>query len=280
MKLIKLLLTFSVLTFTFTAINAQKTNPKTSIFSKKKDRKQRKTPVIVTPPPKEDVPVIADESPLPYFVGGGNEPGWNIEMLQGMDASMEVKIVADYGEKNYKTQLFKQTIKFGDSFREVYASKPDTNGKSEFEAQFVNEPCTDDAGQSKDARIVLKTNERTYNGCGDFAKNMPMELNGKYVVMAINGVKTNQTNTIVNIDIFRRNINANMGCNTMTGNFFASKGEIKPLVLAATRMACTDMKLENDFMAATQLIKTYTNSDYGIFLLNEKKQRILELKRL
>ena len=280
MKLIKLLFIFSLLTCNFMEVNAQKTSTKTSILPKKKDKKQRKMPVAVTPPPKEDIPVIADESPLPYFIGGGNEPGWNIEMLQGMDASMEVKIVADYGEKNYKTQLFKQTIKFGDSFREVYASKPNANGKSEFEVQFVNEPCTDDADQEYDARIILKTNEKTYNGCGDFAKNMPMELDGKYVVMAINGVKTNQTNTTANIDVFRRNINANMGCNAMSGNFFASNGEIKKIVLATTLMACDDMKLEQNFVAAIRLVKTYTNSDYGVFLLDEKKQRVLELKRL
>ena len=274
-KSLKLLLPILFLTFAIAEINAQKVVKKTSIVDKFKQKKKQKSNVIVTPPPPiETAPVIADESPLPYFTGGGNEPGWAIEMLQGMDASLETKIITNYGEKKYTTQLFKTNDN-----QTIFTSKPDANGKSMFEMQFVNEFCVDDAGTRHETRIRLKINELSYNGCGDFAKNMPMELSGKFIVVAINGLKTNKTNT-VNIDVFRHNISANMGCNTMSGGFFATKSEIISPVLAATRMACDDMKLEQDFGVAIQLIKTYESSDYGLFLLDANKKRVLELKRL
>jgi heat shock protein HslJ len=276
MKLIKLLLLILCLTFTIAEVDAQKTSKKTSVIEKMKQKKKSK---ITPPPPVETEPVIADESPLPFFIAGGEEPNWNIELLQGMDASLEAKIVMDYGEKQYKTQLFKEVIKFGDSFREVYVSKPNGKDKNVYEVQIIDEVCQDEAQNKHDARIVLKINDLSYQSCGDYAKNMPMQLNGKFRVVAVNGVKTEKNNN-VDIDVFRRQISANMGCNMMSGGFFAGKNEVKPLILAATRMACNDMKLEQDFGAAIQRIRTYTSSDYGIFFLDENKKKVLELKRL
>jgi heat shock protein HslJ len=277
MKLIKLLLPILFLTFTIVEVNAQKVNKKMSISEKLKQKRKGK---ITPPPPPEYVePVIADESPVPFFIAGGEEPNWNIELLQGMDASLEAKIVMDYGEKQYKTQLFKQVIKLGDSFREIYINKPNGKDKNVYEVQITHEVCQDEAHNKHDARILLKINDLSYESCGDYAKNMQMELNGKFIVVAINGIKTNKTNS-VEIDVFRRQISANMGCNMMSGSFFASKNEVKPLVLAATRMMCNDMKLEQDFGTAVGRIRTYTSSDYGIFFLDENKKKILELKRL
>ena len=279
-KLIKLLLPILFLTFTIVEVNAQKTSKKTSILDKAKQKKKSKSPMVITPPPPiETEPVIAAENPVPYFVGAGNEPNWNIEMLQGMDGSFETKIMTNYGEQKYDTQLFKQIIKIDDSYQEVYTSKPTPKDKNSYDVQFVNEPCTDAAKINHEARIRLKINELTYNGCGDFAKNMPLELSGKFIVIAVNNIKTNKTSS-VEIDVFRHTISANMGCNSMSGGFFAAKNEIKPILLAATRMACDDMKLEQDFGAAIRQVKSYESSDYGIFLLDVNKKRVLELKRL
>lgn len=276
MKLIKLVLPILFLTFTIVEANAQKTTKKPSIFEKMKQKRKTK---ITPPPPLDPEPKIADESPMPFFIASNSEPNWSIELLQGMDASLEAKILVDNGEKQYKTQLYKQVIQFGDSFREVYMSKPPEKDINTYEVQLIDGACSDENKGLDDARIVLKINNLSYESCGNYAKNMQMELNGKFVVVAVNNTKTDKTNS-VNIDVFRNKISANMGCNTMFGNFFASKGEVKPPILAATRMACDDMKLEDDFGAAMQKIRTYVSSDYGIFFLDENKKRIVELKRL
>lgn len=277
MKLIKLVLPILFLTFTIVEANAQKTTKKPSVFEKMKQKKKAK--ITPPPPPLDPEPKIADESPIPFFIANRSEPNWSIELLQGMDASLEAKILVDNGEKQYKTQLYKQVIQFGDSFREVYASKPGGKDGNTYEVQLIDGVCSNENQELNDARIILKINNLSYEGCGNYAKNMQMELSGKFIVVAVNNIKTDKTNS-VNIDIFRHRISANMGCNTMFGNFFASKGEVKPPVLAATRMACNDMKLEDDFGAAVQKIRTYVSSDYGIFFLDENKKRIVELKRL
>jgi heat shock protein HslJ/uncharacterized membrane protein len=265
--LIKITIATLVLSLFSTAIFAQK-----KTFRKNKKTKKTEIPVVKTPQ-------IADESPQPYFIGSGNEPGWTIEILQGMDASLLTKITTYYGdEEKSETVLTEKIIRFADSERTVFVSKEDKNGKSKYELQFVNEKCTDDADETHDARMILKIGDKELNGCGDYASKMPLEITGKYTLKQLNGKAVKQDNHVL-IDVFKKQISANMGCNSMSGFLSINQKNINPIRMASTLMACTDMKLESEFGLAIGLVRTFSYRQNELVLLDEKSNQIMVLIR-
>ena len=223
----------------------------------------------------------ASERPIPYFTGFGNEPGWNIVMYQGQDRSFDVELVTDYGEKRLRGKMKEQRIAFADSFRDVIVGDL-SDGKENIpvEIQFVEEMSMDEGEREFTCRVAIKLPERELTGYGDMAKELAMNLDGRYQVIAIDGVRIKKKNS-VQIDVFQRKISAKMGCNTMNGYFLARKNEkIQPVNFAMTRMACPDMKLEKLFSAAMQKIKGFHKDKNYVVFLDEKSNKVVELRKV
>ena len=81
------------------------------------------------------------------------------------------------------------------------------------------------------------------------------ELDGEWSVVELNGKKLDPADSkqLIVIDVARKHLSGNAGCNRMNGNIEytdAQKNIIKFPQVATTRMACPDMKGEQEFLEA------------------------------
>ncbi len=258
-----------------------------NVFSEKTSA-QKKNPSVnktQTKLPNRDEQITRigsnNEAAIPYYIGMGNEPGWSLELRQGQDASFEANLVMDYGEKKYKGNLKKTTLTFGDSFREVIMGEmSDGKNKVPLEIQIIEGDCKDDADKNHEAMTVLKLGDRTLNGCGDFAANMALELNGRYKVTAINGNRVKQDNQL-KISVFDRRISGKMGCNNLNSYFMAKKdGSVSEMNFLATRMLCKDMKLEETFTQEIHKVAKYFLDKKYLVFLDANDSKIIELQKV
>lgn len=81
------------------------------------------------------------------------------------------------------------------------------------------------------------------------------DLDGEWSVVELNGKKLASADSkqLIVIDVARKHLSGNAGCNRMNGNIEytdAQKNIIKFPQVATTRMACPDMKGEQEFLEA------------------------------
>ncbi|WP_075556108.1 MULTISPECIES: META domain-containing protein [Parabacteroides] len=81
------------------------------------------------------------------------------------------------------------------------------------------------------------------------------DLDGEWSVVELNGKKLDPADSkqLIVIDVARKHLSGNAGCNRMNGNIEytdAQKNIIKFPQVATTRMACPDMKGEQEFLEA------------------------------
>ena len=81
------------------------------------------------------------------------------------------------------------------------------------------------------------------------------DLDGEWSVVQLNGKKLDPADSkqLIVIDVARKHLSGNAGCNRMNGNIEytdAQKNIIKFPQVATTRMACPDMKGEQEFLEA------------------------------
>lgn len=81
------------------------------------------------------------------------------------------------------------------------------------------------------------------------------DLDGEWSVVELNGKKLNPTDSkqLIVIDVARKHLSGNAGCNRMNGSIEytdAQKNIIKFPQVATTRMACPDLKDEQEFLDA------------------------------
>ena len=96
------------------------------------------------------------------FRAVGNEPGWYLEIYD-KGTPEKIDLVVDYGQAYYT---------FPSVQRETQQSPPRTRyvariGGHQLEATIEPGPCRDDmSGEPFETRVVLKLNNRAYQGCG------------------------------------------------------------------------------------------------------------------
>lgn len=81
------------------------------------------------------------------------------------------------------------------------------------------------------------------------------DLDGEWSVVELNGKKLNPTDSkqLIVIDVARKHLSGNAGCNRMNGSIEytdTQKNIIKFPQVATTRMACPDLKGEQEFLDA------------------------------
>jgi heat shock protein HslJ len=241
-----------------------------------KMKKEIPTPpktVNVAPPPPLEEPKIADESPVPFFYAVTDE-GAVIEILQGMDASLDVKMVV-MGET-----VVNGNLKKTDNLQmEEYTN--DKTGKQKITLILTKENCVDSKEKQYQTKFSLVANNKTYKGCGNRHVDMPRHLSGKYYLLAIKDKEMQDfEQNEINIDVFRSQVNAYFGCNRLGGNFIADDKKASFLQLFSTMMYCDrKMEWEDYFKNITPTIATYKNNDYGIIFYDAKGDKVMEFKR-
>ncbi len=85
----------------------------------------------------------------------GNEPGWNLEILEGS----RIVLVADYGVSRVELPLPQPTVD-----RDARMTRWDAG---ELIAEVIGRPCRDSmSGESFEATVVATWGEQTLRGCG------------------------------------------------------------------------------------------------------------------
>ncbi len=138
------------------------------------DSKPKETVAPAATP--EAAPVVVEKEVQSYFIGSGNEPGWNITMDASVKGTFPVVIVYDYGKETLHGELVKEGLV--------------TNGKNNVasgEAKFsgtlkgssseetvlvslISEECTDDAGKKHSHRCAVTVAGKKMTGCGDYVE--------------------------------------------------------------------------------------------------------------
>ena len=106
----------------------------------------------------------ADRSSL-LFKANGSEPGWFVEFYVN-----RLRLVVDYG----KDSLILENQKFEgldnkDGY--VFGVQGDKKVSKNIGINIINKPCVaDGSGNKMDRTVIVSYKDKTYKGCGSFAK--------------------------------------------------------------------------------------------------------------
>ncbi len=109
-------------------------------------------------------------------------------------------------------------------------------------------------------------------------KDTRTELNGDWTLTQINNatIKVGTAIPSITIDLSKRKLSANGGCNSFAGEIQAiTKSEISLGMIIGTKKACLNKNIETDFREALDNIKTYQVKDETLTFFNESGNKIL-----
>jgi heat shock protein HslJ len=182
------------------------------------------------------------------FKATGNEPFWLLEI--DFDNSMHFKTLNGI---DITTNISKGE-KAMDADVTRYVGQTDT---SELIVQIFNQECIDDmSGKKSDFGVTInyKKNKEddyeNYKGCGNYLANE--RLNAKWELESINSKPINKEDfnlkiPVLQFDLSEKRVSGNAGCNSFSGPIELLGKSIKFGNLISTKMACQDMKFENEF---------------------------------
>jgi heat shock protein HslJ len=102
-------------------------------------------------------------------------------------------------------------------------------------------------------------------------------LNGEWTITELNGIAVvpaaGQELPTLTFDTTTGSVSGNAGCNRVTGSFdtTAKKGTIDLSKMAATRMMCQDMTMEQNVLKAIAQVKGYRKAGEGMALTNGRR---------
>lgn len=99
------------------------------------------------------------------FTAHGSEPGWYAQFY-----SNQLKLVVDYGKDSL---LIEDTFENLDNAKGYNYSKATSENGEKYAVSIAiaNKPCVYTAsGDKEDRSVTVKLNNKTYTGCGSFAK--------------------------------------------------------------------------------------------------------------
>ena len=115
------------------------------------------------------------------------------------------------------------------------------------------------------------------------------DLDGEWVVVEMNGrpVAAGENQPVMRLDILRRGLSGNAGCNRLMGQIEYDSDHrniIRFLQVATTRMACPDMSVERAFLEALDKVARFEAVGEEapvrrIALFGTKGEKLLELTK-
>lgn len=111
-------------------------------------------------------------------------------------------------------------------------------------------------------------------GCNS-SKSMAKLTDIKWVLETLDGKKVKLTDS--NSEIFiqfnevEKRVNGRAACNRFFGNYEMDGNKLKFSPMGATRMACPDLQLENQFFQVLDGVDAYTIKDNVLTLLTKNK---------
>lgn len=114
--------------------------------------------------------------------------------------------------------------------------------------------------------------------------NIPVsELNGKWNILKVYGenVPSNmEEHPFITFDTQKEEVSGNAGCNSFHGKYSADKeSSISFSNIAATRMTCPNIEIENKVLQALNATKTFGKLENGNIALYNNGKQVLELTK-
>lgn len=105
------------------------------------------------------------------------------------------------------------------------------------------------------------------------SKNVAKLGGVKWVLQTLNNKKvgmTDQNSDIyIQFDEIKKSVNGRGGCNRFFGNYEINGNKLKFSPMGATRMACPDLQLENEFFKMLETVDTYSIKENTLSFLSE-----------
>lgn len=213
------------------------------------------------------------------FFARGNEPFWTIDIY-----SQDKIIFSELNEAEIKATNVKESI--GKNLYETIFTAETENG--ELIVSIVRDSCQDNMSGERfeyNVSVIIKnssTVEKVFNGCGRYL--FDYRLNDIWVMEEMTDVVLNKESLMKGLPMFEFNlrekrISGHAGCNQFFGGIELKGNLISFGNLAATKMACPDMTVEqkvfqtlsqNNFTYKIEKLKLILESNSGLKMVFKK----------
>lgn len=119
---------------------------------------ETKEPVNVVAPAKTQLDTI--------YNGGGNEPGWRVQLISDATGKLSYDLLLNYGA-DHLTGKVDSLPSPGPNMASHYVLHDDTKPLI---LSISDTPCTDDADMQYETTVTLSDKKFILNGCGRFTK--------------------------------------------------------------------------------------------------------------
>lgn len=210
------------------------------------------------------------------FFARGNEPNWTLEM--DFQSNFYFKPMYD----SSLTVPAVEGIKATDADITRFQSE---RGGNELIITITKTPCEDNmSGEKFDYKVEVQNpdnkNYQTYEGCGRFLYDY--RLNDIWVMESISGMELKKEELMKGLPTFEFNLkemrfNGHAGCNNLSSRIELKGNKIKFGNIAATMMACPDMKVERKVIDAINMKSfNYKIENMKLTLENESTKMIFK----
>lgn len=215
-----------------------------------------------------------------YFKATGTEPFWGLKIY---DDKIELQTMED----TIVTPPSK-AIKAQDANIKMFRIKTEAN---QLDIIISNKGCANAMSGEVFPYTVTVSYKNTdgdethvLEGCGSYITDY--RLHDIWVLEEMQGAPVSKKdfngNDVPNMEI---NINNNKfsgfsGCNRMNGSVFYEKDVLRFTQVASTRMACSNMEMETEFLKALQRSTKHKVENNRLYLSNGSKENLLVFKKI
>ncbi|WP_266202272.1 META domain-containing protein [Pontibacter kalidii] len=198
------------------------------------------------------------------FVATGNEPFWSLEI----DEEGVLKFKALHAE----TGSIKVPVPAAITTAEGAVYTAETS-KGPLVVQLQRASCEDTmSGKKSSYTVTVRYPGQAFSGCGNYLSDS--RLAGNWVLEELHGKAiTAERKPLLNFSLTENRVSGNAGCNRITGSVEVKGDKLYFGAIAATRMACPDLKVESQVLQVLSKRElTYKIEDGRLRLLQDGEE--------
>ena len=204
------------------------------------------------------------------FYAFGNEPFWAIDI----EYDGEFKLTTLEGLK-----IIGKSVLDSSSINHNVIKYTTADKNYEVKLRFLKKDCSDTMSDNRfsyavnvDYRKKGKGDFSSLVGCGNLVPDL--KLHNNWIILSVNGNMLNEIDFMqgepnITIDVVKKKITGNDGCNNLFGGFQSEKGVLIFEHLASTMMACPNLEISNEVSKTLSNKKlNYKMKDNKLLLYN------------
>lgn len=175
------------------------------------------------------------------FVATGNEPFWSLELDE---EGQLVFTTLSEGEQSIKVPMPPAERLSGEEGT-IYKAQ---TSSGPLEVRLLRQPCEDTmSGKKSPYTVTVHYKGQEYSGCGNYLSDARLE--GTWVLQQFRGKEVAVERVpFLSFSLSESRVSGNAGCNRISGSMEARGNKLYFGAIAATRMACPDMDIENQLL--------------------------------